>query len=272
MGALEVHTDEVLAPSHIDDGDDDAVLVEDRYLCFRWRESCSHEQQPGQRFIGRLGATVDQLRASCRSCVRPRTPGCISATAPMSRDLDVGGVHQRVDALQRLRRGRGACRYRRRCGPPSSRTSRRHAVSRMLATASVCTTSIGGGRRLVWINSAGRPGAIHFAPNIAAPTSRRCTPRRRDHSHAARRSLDCGELRRPAGCARRDRPARRTGATPEPTTFRLRRLPSLATAIPIHPPWTEPAVGLRHHGPAVPICTQIRRFAYDTAQSRADRT
>ena len=98
MGTLKVHTNQELAPAHIDDGDDDAVLVEDRYLCFRWRESGSHEQQPSQRFIGRLGATVDQLQRLPKLCQAAHTRMHLGDCFDVG-DLDVGGVHQRVDAL-----------------------------------------------------------------------------------------------------------------------------------------------------------------------------
>jgi hypothetical protein len=52
--------------------------------------------------------------------------------------------------------------------------------------SSLCAISIGGGRLFVWTNSAGRPGSIHLAPNIAAADKPAIAPRRRDHNNAAR--------------------------------------------------------------------------------------
>jgi len=60
-----------------------------------------------------------------------------------------------------------------------------HRVS-PFRTSSVCTISIGGARRLACINSAGRPGSIHFVPKIAAADKPAGTPLRRDHNQAAR--------------------------------------------------------------------------------------
>ena len=62
MGAVEVDADEVVAPAHIDDGDENAVLVVDGVsVRFRWRKTCSYEQQSSERFVRRLSSTVDEL-------------------------------------------------------------------------------------------------------------------------------------------------------------------------------------------------------------------
>jgi hypothetical protein len=43
-----------------------------------------------------------------------------------------------------------------------------------------------GGRRFVWMSSAGHPASIYFVPNNAAADSPAITPDRPDHNHAAR--------------------------------------------------------------------------------------
>jgi len=74
------------------------------------------------------------------------------------------------------------------CGASGGRDG--HAVDPLhlagASTSSLCTISIGGGRLIVWTNSAGRPGSIHLQPNIAAADEPAITPRRRDHNKAAR--------------------------------------------------------------------------------------
>jgi hypothetical protein len=59
MRALEVDADEILAPAHVDDRHQDAIVVEHWYLCLRSRKPVAYEQQPCQRLPRRFGTGVD---------------------------------------------------------------------------------------------------------------------------------------------------------------------------------------------------------------------
>ena len=89
------------------------------------------------------------------------------------------------------------------------------------------------------------------ALSTSRPTSQRPTTRRSHRVDATTATLPAiaglPTAQHPAVRARRDIPACTADAIPEPTTFRLRRLPSLETASPIPPPWPEPAKDLRQH-------------------------
>ena len=269
MGAFEVDADEVVTPSHIDDGDEDAVLVDDGYLRFRWRKARSHEQQPRQRLVGRLSAAVDQLSVR-RSCVRPRTPGCSCGHRLDIADLDVGGVHQRIDTLNACSRSSAPADIE--CGASGRRDahtvdtlrSRRPRRHRCVRRASAVAAG--------WCGSTRRAGP---ALSTSCPTSQRPTTPRRHRADATTAtllaSLELPKAQRPAVCVHRDRPGRRTDAAPEPTTRRLRRLPSLETAIPILPHGRSLPTTSDTTGRLCRFVHRLRRFAYDTARSTAAR-
>ena len=108
--------------------------------------------------------------------------------------------------------------------------------------------------------------------STSCPTSRRLTdPRRLRGDATTTTPLLPVELRRVprlAECARPDRPACRTGAAAGRSTLRLRRLPILGAAIPVHPPWAGACC--RPPTQLCRLCRFVHRFGVSrtrTAQS-----
>jgi hypothetical protein len=165
MGSLEVDADEVVTPSHVDDSDQDAIVVQHRYLCLQWRNPFITNNNRVSDSHGDSAPASTKLSV-WRSCFRPRSPGCRAATDSMSLTLTS------VAFISASMRWIPASSSRRR---PMSNAVRAGVVSAApsmfcvspIARSSVWTRSFGGGRRLVWINSAGCRGSTQFAPNIA---------------------------------------------------------------------------------------------------------
>jgi hypothetical protein len=108
-----------------------------------------------------------------------------AATDSISLTFTSTAFHQRVDTLDTRDEFEAPADVERGAAADVTSMPSTYRVS-PFGTPSVCAVSIGGDRRLVWINSAGRPGSIHFVPTIAAADKPESTPLRRDHNQAAR--------------------------------------------------------------------------------------
>ena len=86
MGALVVHGDFDLLPTHIGLRDELPVLVEDRDLRLRAREAGPDEQQPEPGFPGRLRARINQFER------RPGRPNATTATVSVDEKVNISDL------------------------------------------------------------------------------------------------------------------------------------------------------------------------------------
>ena len=135
--------------------------------------------------------------------------------------IEAGRVHQGVDALHPVPHG-----IRDHVEGGSRRRRDRHRIGELRFTGSQqirVDDEAGGGRRLAWMSSIGVSPSNHFAPSIADAARPPTTPRRPDHSHAAR-ARSATDARHRAAPTRRGTSRSGTCAVPDRQCVGIQRL------------------------------------------------